>query len=225
MKKHLMKLFSSALTLILVFSMVLGSLGLAYAATGKVTYDGNAEEFIFAPGSECSPTDLFPGFKDVMPGDSLTQKITVKNDASKEVKVKIYMRVVGAHADSNQFLSQMHLSAAAAGDGKADYLFDAAASKKAQMKDWVLLGTLYSGGKVNLNVTLDVPVEMDNSWMEQIGYLDWQFKVEEFPIEKDDPKLPKTGDDSNPILWLLVMAVSAAVLVMLLGKKWRDRRV
>ena len=220
MKRYFTKHLKITRMLTLVLCLVLGSF--VFADASKVTYEGDAEEFLFAPGSEYSPTDLFPNFKDVMPGDSLTQKITVKNDASKEVKVKLYIRARGAHEDSKKFLSQMHLSVAAAGDGKGDYMFEAAASKKAQLKDWVLLGTLYSGGKVNLNVTLDVPAEMDNSWMEQIGYLDWQFKVEEFPIEKDDPVLPKTGDESNPLLWVFLMLGAAAGMVLLIN--WRDRR-
>ena len=62
-------------TFILIFTMSMPVL----AADGNVVYSGNAGEFIFQPGSEESLTDLFPDFKDVMPGDVLTQKILVKN--------------------------------------------------------------------------------------------------------------------------------------------------
>ena len=90
------KLFSVLIALIVLCLMS----SPAFAADGKVTYNGNAQQFIFEPGSEHSPSDLFPDFKSVMPGDSLTQKITVKNDADKSVKVKIYLRALGAHEDS-----------------------------------------------------------------------------------------------------------------------------
>ena len=52
----------------------------AYAANGQVSYLSDAEKFFFEPGTNYSPTDLFPDFKDVMPGDSIQQRILVKND-------------------------------------------------------------------------------------------------------------------------------------------------
>ncbi|MBR1990150.1 MAG: LPXTG cell wall anchor domain-containing protein [Firmicutes bacterium] len=222
------------LTLMLALVLVFGAAGLADAASGKVTYEGDAEEFIFAPGSDYSPTDLFPDFKDVMPGDTITQKITVKNDASKDVKVKIYLRAKGAHKESAEFLSKLGLTVEKAG-GDGDYMFDAAASKKAQLKDWVLLGTLYSGGKVSLNVTLEVPVDLGNEFADQAGYLDWQFKVEEFPADDEDsmeeesagenqnPNAPKTGDDSRLLMWIALMAgAAAAFFVLAKNRKKQD---
>lgn len=201
------------LTLILACSTVLS----VSAADGNVTYSGNARKFIFEPGSEYSPTDLFPNFKDVMPGDSLTQKITVKNDASNNVKVKIYVRSLGTHKDSYDFLSQMRLRVEKSEDNNMAYMFDATASETAQLTDWLCLGTLYSGGEVNLNVILDVPVEMDNTYSSQIGYLDWEFMIEEFPIEDSDPQ---TGDNSNAYIWMVILALSIVVFILLI---WRRR--
>ena len=189
------------------------------AADGNVTYSGDAGEFIFAPGSAYSPTDLFPNFKDVMPGDSITQPITVKNDASNKVKVKIYMRSQGAHQESVDFLSKLHLRVEKSEENTMGYMFDAAAHEKAQLYEWVCLGTLYSGGEVNLNVILDVPVELDNTNQQQIGYLDWEFMIEEFAIEPTDPKPPQTGDESQSWLWLVLMIVSLGAIVALIWRR------
>ena len=195
------------------------------AAEGNVTYSGDAGQFIFAPGSDYSPTDLFANFKDVMPGDSLTQSITVKNDASRKVKVKIYMRSLGAHADSVDFLSQLHLRVEKSADNEMAYMFDATADATAQLTDWVCLGTLYSGGVVNLNVILDVPAELDNTYQQQIGYLDWVFMIEEYPIGPDDPEAPETGEKTTVWPWVAATVCGGCLLLLLwipLKRRKRD---
>lgn len=195
-----------------------------FAIDGNVIYSGDAGKFIFAPGSEYSPTDLFPNFKDVMPGDSLTQQITVRNDASNKVKIKVYMRALGAHEDSVEFLSKLHLRVEKSQDNTMAYMFDAAAHETAQLTDWVCLGTLYSGGKINLDVILDVPVELDNTYKKQIGYLDWEFMIEEYAIEPTDPEPPKTGDETPIFLWLGLMAISLFALILILLPLRRRRK-
>lgn len=211
-----------------------------FAADGNVTYSGDAGEFIFTPGSGYSLTDLFPNFKDVMPGDSIFQPITVKNDASQKVKIKVYMRALGAHEDSVEFLSKLHLRVEKSEDNTMAYMFEAAANETAQLTDWVCLGTLYSGGEVDLNVILDVPVELNNNFQNAIGYLDWEFMIEEYEIEPTDPEppqsgednrptnpeIPDTGDDSLVFLWVALM-VGSLVMIMLLifiaRKKKKDK--
>lgn len=208
----------------LILSVLLACSVSAFAAGGSVTYDGEARKFIFSPGSEHSPTDLFENFKGVMPGDSLTQDITVVNEAFRNVKVKIYLRALGAHDDSVDFLSQLKLRVKKADGNTMGYMFDAAADETAQLTDWVCLGTLYSGGKVDLQVLLDVPTSLDNTYSDQIGYLDWEFKVEEFPTEDTDPKPPQTGDDSKITLWIGAMVLSGCILVLLIvGKKRKEQ--
>lgn len=211
------------ITLLIVCVIALSSVLPVYAADGKVTYSGNAGNFVFEPGSEHSLTDLFPNFKSVMPGDTLTQKITVKNDADNKVKVKIYMRSLGAHEDSVEFLSQLGLKVAKSEENEMAYMFDAAANKTTQLTDWVCLGTLYSGGEVNLDVTLNVHTSLDNEFQNKIGYLDWEFMIEEFPIEEGDPKPPQTGDNSNMGLWFALMISSLAMLIILLVWRKKDK--
>lgn len=209
------------ITMFVVMLIALSSAMPVYAADGRVTYDGNAREFIFEPGSEYSLTDLFSNFKGVMPGDSLTQQITVKNDVANNVKVKIYIRSLGAHENSVDFLSQLGLKVQKSEDNEMAYMFDAAANETAQLTDWVCLGTLYSGGEVNLDVILDVPVELENDYQNQIGYLDWEFKIEEFPVEASDPDSPYTGDNSNIVMWLVIMISSLALMFIVIF--WRKK--
>lgn len=208
---------------LVVCVIALSSMLSVNAADGKVSYSGNAGSFIFKPGSEHSLTDLFPNFKGVMPGDSLSQKITVKNDADNKVKVKIYMRSLGAHQDSVEFLSRLNLTVAKSEQNEMAYMFDAAANETGGLTDWVCLGTLYSGGKVDLDVTLNVPVELDNEFQSKIGYLDWEFKVEELPIEADDPKPPQTGDNSSIVLWSSLMVCTLILIMILLVWRKKER--
>lgn len=187
----------------------------AAAADGNVTYLGSAEGFIFAPGSEESVTDLFPNFKDVMPGDSLSQQITIRNDASKNVKIKLYVRSLGAHPESSDFLSQMTLRVGTL----TDTLLYAPADQSAQMTDWVYLGLLYSGGEAELEVRLDVPVTIGNDYADRVGYLDWQFKIEEFPAEDTDPKPSPTGEGVEVFLAFGIMVLFAGLLILLVSRR------
>ena len=193
----------------------------AGAVDGQVVYAQDAEKFFFLPGSEYSPTDLFPNFKDVMPGDVLSQTILVKNDISNDCKVKVYMRALGAHEDSVEFLSQLNLTVTKDTD---TVMFEAAADQTAQLTDWVYLGTLYSGGECELTVQLEVPVTLDNTFKNLVGYLDWEFAVEELPVENTDP-VPPTGDNSNLMLWSALGTGSAVMLFILLflGRKKKEQ--
>ncbi len=200
MKKAIFFLFA----LLLAASLTLP----AFAEDGSVTYQADAHQFIFAPGSRYSPTDLFPDFKDVMPGGELTQRVTVSHRGNRKTDVRIYLRALGAKNDSEEFLNQMNLTVKK--NGKTT-LFDASADETAQLTDWVLLGTLRAGGKVTLDLSLGVPIEMGNEFQDRIGYLDWEFKVEEIPASD----APKTGDETAAPLFAALLAVSAAALFLL----------
>lgn len=203
------------LAILMVLALCLSIVPAAFA-DASVSYKGSAEKFVFAPGSEYSPTDMFESFKGVMPGDTLTQQIEVRNDVKNDVKIKLYMRSLGANEGSEEFLKQMTLGVKAA-DGSE--LFAAPADETAQLTDWVCLGTFYSGAKTTLDVTLNVPVEMGNDFAKQVGSLDWEFAVEELPVEPTDPVGPKTGDDTPVALYAAICAVCAGAVVFLIATR------
>lgn len=222
----------SKLTITLLLALVLTvNLAQQVEAAGKVTYVGKSHEFIFEPGSDLSPTDLFEDLKDVMPGDSITQQVVIKNKASKSASVRVYMRSLGAQEETNEFLSQMKLTVEQEGEST---LFEAPADETAQLTDWVCLGRYYHGAEITLNVTLEVPITMGNEFQEQVGYVDWEFKIEEIPFEEDVPdepeeppvipSTPATGDNSHFGLYIVLVLICGVVLWILKSKLFKTKK-
>ena len=212
MKKYT-KLFSLLWVLLLMMNLSISAF-----ADGSVSYDGNAKKFIFAPGTSHSPTNLFDNFQNMMPGDVCTEQILIKNDKSNNVKIKVYIRSLGAQEDTDTFLSQLNLTVQ---QNEDSILFDAPADQTAQLKDWVYLGTVYSGGEIILDVTLEVPITMGNEFQNNTGYIDWEFKIEELSVESTDPQPPQTGDTFNLYVNMLIISfVGLTVLLVICKQKY-----
>lgn len=207
-----MKQIAKLCTMVLL-TMLMCALTMPAFAAGTVTYDGDADKFIFAPGGEESPTNLFGDFQNVMPGDTRTEQIVIQNDTSNKVKIKVYLRSQGAQEDTEDFLSQLNLTVRQKDDS---VLFAAPADETAQLTDWVYLGTVYSGGKITLDVTLEVPITLSDEYQDKVGYVDWEFKIEELPVSPSDPNAPKTGDSNDVFLYFGMLVISVSSLALLL---------
>lgn len=235
MKKYLK--FLSCMIAVLMLSLSLVTFASAADDGSSVVYKDGMRVFTFSPGSDYSGTDLFTNFKDVMPGDIIHQPIKVINHKENNVKINVYIRSLGAHDDSEELLSQMNLVVKC--DGVT--LSDASANEAASLSDWVKLGTLMPGESKSLDVLLNVSKEMGNDFAEKIGYIDWQFMIEEIPeetinIEDETPggyvigeDIPgagltlerpvKTSDSNNVILYLTIFITSAACIAFVAVKK------
>lgn len=202
------KSISLLLVLLLVFSFAPAALAADDTVTEQnyptVNYTGKTENFVFTPGSDYTDTDLFgktevdgkilfDGFKGVMPGDVVNQKVIVKNTSGKTVK--IYMRAITHDEQENplsekvaaeetvttmqDFLSKLHMTVKHGEGETATVLFNASPEKLDGLKENVLLGKLKSGLQTELNVELTVPMELGNEYANRIGEVDWVFTVEE----------------------------------------------
>ena len=201
---------------LLLFLLLMMNLSISAFADGSVSYDGNAKKFIFAPGTSHSPTNLFDNFQNMMPGDVCTEQILIKNDKSNNVKIKVYIRSLGAQEDTDTFLSQLNLTVQ---QNEDSILFDSPADQTAQLKDWVYLGTVYSGGEIILDVTLEVPITMDNEFQNNTGYIDWEFKIEELSVESTDPQPPQTGDTFNLYVNMLIISFVGLTVLLVICKQ------
>lgn len=85
-------------TIVLTLGLILG------VSASSITYEGGAEEFVFLPGSGYTSTDLFDNFKNVMPGDKLTEEITIKNNSRDSDYIKLYMQAI-PHDESDNPLT------------------------------------------------------------------------------------------------------------------------
>ena len=218
--KHLTKLlFSLILSIVLILFAAIP----AFGSDSNVTYAGEADKFIFEPGTGYSPTDLFDGFKNVMPGDRVTEAITITNKASDCDYVRIYLRAV-AHDEEGNLLT--YDEAFEAADGKdqagvagqrdetavtmADFLaqlsmkvyqgekvlFEASADKLGGLSENVFLGELRQGETTTLTVELEVPIELGNKYASRVGEVDWVFSVEALddPEPEEEPESPESSE-------------------------------
>ena len=220
-----MKKISKVLsTLAFSAALALGAAGMAFAADSKVTFESRGEVFSFAPGGEWTSTDLFDGFKGVMPGDERTETVAVTNGSQETVKVYL-------HADPHPHDEGNALSDSVAAkenlESMREFLsvFDMRVyngdkliyegtpdSASAGLESAVLLGELAPGEGVTLTVELTADIEeMTNEHANHVGEVDWVFTVEEDPEPLPDTGLSQTGDDM-PVMLLGSIAI-AAVLV------------
>ena len=90
MKKSMKKLLSLVMVLAALAALTVPAL----AADAVVSRKGTNGLVIEAVGSGYTDTDLFDNFKNVMPGDELTEDITIKNNVTGFDYVKLYIRAV-----------------------------------------------------------------------------------------------------------------------------------
>lgn len=204
------KLWQAGISFLLLLALMTGLAAPALAEDATITFDGT--DFTFSPGSTYTSTDLFDNFKNVMPGDVLTQSITFKNEAQDYDYVKLYLKAV-PHPDEhtqeqpmsekvleaektlesmNEFLSQLTMKVWNGADKTAEPIFEDAPNAAFGA---VELGRVNKGETAALTVELEVPIELGIEYMYRVGEVDWVFTVEAF--RETQLTVRKVWDDGN----------------------------
>lgn len=217
---RLLKSFASmALIVVLVLSIPLS----VYAADSAVNYTGH-NIFDMDPGSTYTLTDLFDNFKGIMPGDERVETLTIRNSAGCCDYIKVYLRVVLHDEEENplspkvadhpetiasmtDFLNQLDMVVKVGGT----VIFSGKAGELNGLQNNVYIGAIPRFKSKKLNVTLSVPMELDNRYANRAGEVDWLFTVEEY-----DGEGPATGDHTNVTLYWVILALGAVGMTALL---------
>lgn len=218
MKKAMRHIFS----LLLAAVAAMGLSVTAFAADSAITFNGASQGFDFQPGSEYTATDLFDNFKDVMPGDVLTETITFKNAAEDCDFVHLYMRAA-VHDETANALTYSEAYENTDGKDQADVagqrdetvatmseflsqlsmkvyngselIYSASPDEMGGLQNNVLLGTFRTGDTAVLTVELNVPADLGNEFANRVGEVDWVFHAEAY--NESQLSVRKVWSDGN----------------------------
>ncbi len=190
-----MKRFIKIIACLLAICTLASTLSvISFADSPSVIYTGKTNVFVFEDDD-----DLFDSFKGLMPGDTVTQYITVKNTSSGSDYVNIYMRAelhdeenpmsddvaqqMGTLASMHDFLSQLSMRVFIDnGDNDLDnddMIYAASPNELDGLQNNVLIGAFEQGEGATLRVELDIPTSLGNEYQHAIGEVDWVFTVDE----------------------------------------------
>lgn len=210
--KHIKPIILLLSCVIFIYSGV--QMSLAFGREPGVIYDGKEKAFSFINTNE---TDLFSEFKDVIPGDVLTQKIKLycQNISS---TTNLFLK---ASIDDTVDLPDDITLTVYSGENVISY---GAADATNGLDEYILLGTFSNDGEIDLYVVLTVPTSIGNEISYVEKNIDWQFAVQTLGEDKKPITSPITGDNSNPWLWLVLLFVSGACILWITINECKQKR-
>ena len=201
------KLYKAICTLVLMLLMVMSFASTVLADSPAITFNGFSKDFEFKPGSEYTKTDLFGNFKNVMPGDTVTETITFTNSATDCDFVNLYMRAEAHDEAANPLSSKVAEKETVASMtdflsglsmkvwNGAELIYDASPDEADGLKSNQFLGTFRTGETATLKVELTVPIDLDNEYANRLGEVDWIFHVEAY--NESQLSVRKVWSDGN----------------------------
>ncbi|MEA4920928.1 MAG: hypothetical protein VB078_08415 [Clostridiaceae bacterium] len=193
--KHGKRVFSVAIALALVFSLSIKALADEIVSSGMPTVIFTSDrEFTFSDDD-----DLFDNFKNMVPGDTVTQQIRVTSQASGKYDIYLYAQVPNSpgevtpmrlyNINVTELLDYITVTDK---NGNVLELRSAGAGT-----DGVKIGRFSSGTEDVLTVTVELPVSLGNEYQDAKAYINWIFYAQEYIESEPDPD-PDPDPEPNP---------------------------
>ncbi len=178
----------------------------------SVTFEGNTER-LFTQGK-----DFFENFPVLLPGDTYSDLATLRNDSSKPVKLYFHTQQL----EDSPLLDRIGLTIGLTGDQKKEIYRGKLRGE--DLGEEFLLTTIPAGESRQLNFSLEVPADLDNSYSLSRALVKWVFAAD--PESSYGVPQVDTGDygRTERIFVLLLGAGLAGAGLPLLLVKGRGRR-
>jgi len=239
------KMIRTLTGLLFALLILLESAPVAYAAGSSIVVSGKSL-FEYDTVSQYTQTDLFDNFKNVLPGDKLTEEITISNQILGADYIQVYLKAI-PHDETKNPLSYSEAFEEEDGhdqagiDGQRDetvksmseflsqltmrvyngkkLIFEGSPDAARGLKKNVYLGKIRRLRSMDLKVELEVPVTLGNEYANRVGEVDWQFTIE----AHDDPDdNPTTGDYIMAAVAVMILSGIGLVILLLIRKKKKE---
>lgn len=201
----------------------------AFADAPAIAYDGNARQLTVSGATGTSgESDLFPAFKDLMPGDVREQQIEIRATGVKS-QVRVFVCAV-VDQETAGMLSPITLTATVS-DASAGWL--QTGTPGSVFARPIQVATFTGDGGTVLNLQLSVPTSVGNELADASKTIRWEITAEDDgetnPAQSAGSKKPglfglaAMGDNSLALLLtLLTLAIVPFMAALLLSR--RDKR-
>ncbi len=159
-----------------MLTLLLSMNTIVFAEDFNVSYEGDAEKFIFVDGN----SSIFENFKDIAPGEVRTQKITLTNNDSERMRFFMKTTATDELGDADAvFIITISRDGTELYSGTIQGLRELSSGA---MEDSLMLADLSKGESANVEMTLEV----DETLPSDVGYENQQTDIQ-FIFAVDNP--------------------------------------
>ena len=169
----------------------------------QISYQGDSKKLIK------NNEDFFANFPYMMPGDSYSDSVDLKNNG--EETIKLYFQ--SENLDDSELLEKILLKITTTIQGEEKVLYDGNL-KATDLSKSIVLGEMPKESTGKFTFEIKVPPELNNKYTIQNSCVKWIFSTE--PIQKEEKdtitKSVKTGDSFKTGIYLWTLGGSFTVL-------------